>query len=59
MSSVGKSSCLCLLSREIVLPLSPEFRGHSGGVRKDFTEKGVIEIIFISEILAKFDLERR
>ena len=23
-----------------------EFRRHSGGVRKDFTEKGVIEIIF-------------
>jgi hypothetical protein len=36
-----------------------EFRRHSGGVRKDFIEKGVIEIIFISEILAKFDLERR
>ena len=25
---------------------TPEFRRHSGGVRKDFTEKGVIEIIF-------------
>ena len=23
-----------------------QFRRHSGGVRKDFTEKGVIEIIF-------------
>ena len=23
-----------------------EFRRHSGGVRKDFIEKGVIEIIF-------------
>jgi hypothetical protein len=27
--------------------LSPEFRRHSGGARKDFTEKGVIEIIFM------------
>jgi hypothetical protein len=24
-----------------------EFRRHSGGVRKDFIEKGVIEIIFL------------
>ena len=41
------------------LTFAPEFRHYSGGVRKDFIEKGVIEIIFISEILAKFDLERR
>ena len=41
------------------ITFAPEFRRHSGGMRKDFIEKGVIEIIFISEILAKFDLERR
>ena len=28
------------------ITFTPEFRRHSGGVRKDFTEKGVIEIIF-------------
>ena len=28
------------------LTFTTEFRRHSGGVRKDFTEKGVIEIIF-------------
>ena len=39
-------SSFVLLSRKIVLPLSTKFRRHSGGVRKDFTEKGVIEIIF-------------
>ena len=26
------------------ITFTPEFRRHSGGVRKDFTEKGVIEI---------------
>ena len=50
-------SSFVLLSRKIVLPLSTKFRRHSGGMRKDFIEKGVIEIIFISEILAKFHLE--
>ncbi len=28
------------------ITFTPEFRRHSGGVRKDFIEKGVIEIIF-------------
>jgi hypothetical protein len=31
----------------LLLYLCLEFRRHSGGVRKDFTEKGVIEIIFL------------
>jgi hypothetical protein len=31
-----------------------EFRRHSGGVRKDFTEKGVIEIIFLDDRCNKF-----
>ena len=44
--SLGKLCYLCL-----------EFRHHSGGVWKDLTVKGVIEIIFISEILAKIHLE--
>jgi hypothetical protein len=35
-----------LLFPKKLVPLSPEFRRHSGGVGKDFTEKGVIEIIF-------------
>jgi hypothetical protein len=35
-----------LLFPKKLISLSPEFRRHSGGVRKDFTEKGVIEIIF-------------
>ena len=39
------------------ITFAPEFRHYSGGVRKDLIEKGVIEIIFISEILAKFHLE--
>ena len=30
----------------IFITFVPEFRRHSGGVRKDFIEKGVIEIIF-------------
>ena len=38
VSSVGNFSCLYLSSRKIVLPLH-KFRRHSGGVRKDFTEK--------------------
>ena len=29
----------------LLLYLCLDFRRHSGGVRKDFTEKGVIEII--------------
>jgi hypothetical protein len=29
------------------ITFTPEFRHHSGGVRKDFIEKGVIEIIFL------------
>ena len=29
----------------LLLYLCPEFRRHSGGVSKDFIEKGVIEII--------------
>ena len=28
------------------ITFTPKFRHYSGGVRKDFTEKGVIEIIF-------------
>ena len=32
---------------------------RSGGMELLFITKGVIEIIFISEILAKFDLTRR
>ena len=43
---IKQSPVLFLLSREIVLPLPPEFRRHRGGIRKDFIEKGVIEIIF-------------
>jgi hypothetical protein len=35
-------SSFVLLSRKIVLPLSTKFRRHSGGMRKDFIEKGVI-----------------
>ena len=35
---------ICRLGKQYYLCL--EFRRHSGGVRKDFTEKGVIEIIF-------------
>jgi hypothetical protein len=35
-----------LLFLKKFVPLPPEFRRHSGGVRKDFIEKGVIEIIF-------------
>jgi hypothetical protein len=35
-------SSYVLLSRKIVLPLSTKFRRHSGGMRNDFIEKGVI-----------------
>ena len=35
-------SSFVLLYRKIVLPLSTKFRRHSGGMRKDFIEKGVI-----------------
>ena len=35
-------SSFVLLSRKIVLPLSTKFRRHSGGMSKDFIEKGVI-----------------
>jgi hypothetical protein len=31
----------------LLLYLCLDFRRHSGGVRNDFTEKGVIEIIFM------------
>ena len=45
-----KSLCnkvqFCFAVSENSLTFTPEFRRHSGGVRKDFTEKGVIEIIF-------------
>ncbi len=43
---------LAFFFRPFAIPLKTynfafEFRRHSGGVRKDFTERGVIEIIFL------------
>ena len=40
-----KSSFVFAVS-ENSITFTPEFRHHSGGVRKDLTVKGVIEIIF-------------
>ena len=45
-----KSLCnkvpFCFAVSENSITFTPEFRRHSGGMRKDFIEKGVIEIIF-------------
>jgi hypothetical protein len=49
----------CFAVLENSLTFAPEFRHHSGGVRKDLIEKSVIEIIFNLQILAKFEMERR
>ena len=40
-------TCFCFAVSENSITFTPEFRRHSGGVRKDFIEKGVIEIIFL------------
>jgi hypothetical protein len=50
MCVIGQA-CVRFFPHPFVIPrktciFTPEFRRHSGGVRKDFIEKGVIEIIF-------------
>ena len=51
MCVIGQA-CVRFFPHPFVIPrktciFTPEFRRHSGGVRKDFIEKGVIEIIFL------------
>jgi hypothetical protein len=48
MCVIGQA-CVRFFPHPFVIPrktciFTPEFRRHSGGVRKDFIEKGVIEI---------------
>jgi hypothetical protein len=52
--SIGIISVICAQIFMFIFVVSgnsttftPEFRRHSGGVRKDFYEKGVIEVIFM------------